>query len=125
MEGGERLVEQKDLGVTDDSASHGDTLPVVARKLTWIALQIGDEAEDLGGPAHTLGDGRFVGASELQREAHVVGDRHMRIERVVLEHHGNVALLWRNAVHHQVTDADLACRDALEDRKSTSLNYSH
>src|SRR3546814_18606946 len=41
-------------------------------------------------------------------------DLHMRIERVVLEHHGNVALLWRNAVHHQVTDADLACRDALE-----------
>src|SRR3546814_4012732 len=41
-------------------------------------------------------------------------DLHMRIERVVLEHHINVALLWRNAVHHQVTDADLACRDALE-----------
>src|SRR3546814_10092024 len=79
-------------------------------QLTWIALQIGDEAEDLGGPAHTLGDGRFVGASELQREAHVVGDRHMRIERVVLEHHGNVALLWRNAV---------------QDRKSTRLNSSH
>src|SRR3546814_19350866 len=83
------LVEQKDLGVTDDSASHGDTLPLAARQLTWIALQIGDEAEDLGGPAHTLGDGRFVGTSELQREAHVVVARHMRIERVVLEHHGN------------------------------------
>jgi hypothetical protein len=29
---------------------------------------------------------------ELHREGHVLGDRHVRIERIVLEHHGDVAL---------------------------------
>src|SRR5947209_6793109 len=40
----------------------------------------------------------------------------MRVERVVLEHHRDVALFRRHVVHHALTDADLAARNALEPR---------
>ena len=45
---------------------------------------------------------------QRQRERHVVAHRHVRIERVVLEHHRDVALLRRHAVHDAAADRDLA-----------------
>ena len=51
---------------------------------------------------------------QLQREGHVVGHRHVRIERVVLEHHGDVALLGRHVVDDARADADLAAGDVLQ-----------
>ena len=41
-------------------------------------------------------------------------DRHMRIERVVLEHHGDVALFRRHVVDDALADRDLAAGDAFE-----------
>ena len=55
-------------------------------------------------------------AAQLEREAHVGGDRHVRIERVVLEHHGDVALFRRHVVDDAVADADLAAGDVLQPR---------
>ena len=62
------------------------------------------------------GDLGFGRPLQLERERHVVGDRHVRVERVVLEHHGDIALLGRNVVDHPVADADLAARDVLQPR---------
>src|SRR5207247_4895023 len=42
--------------------------------------------------------------------------RHVRIQRVVLEHHRNVARLGRHAVHDLAGDTDLAFADLLETR---------
>ena len=56
----------------------------------------------------------FGAPLQLQREGHVVGDGHVRVERVVLEHHGDVALLRRQVVDHPLADADLARGDVLE-----------
>ena len=57
---------------------------------------------------HALVDLGLRRAAQLQREAHVGGHRHVRIERVVLEHHGDVALFGRDVVDDAVADADLA-----------------
>jgi hypothetical protein len=38
----------------------------------------------------------------------------VRIERVGLEHHGDVAVLGRNAVHHLIVDPQLARGNRLE-----------
>ena len=51
-----------------------------------------------------------------QRERHVVAHRHVRIQRVVLEHHRDVALLRRHAVDDLAADADFAVGDFLEAR---------
>ena len=51
------------------------------------------------------------GCLEQQRERHVVAHGHVRVERVVLEHHGNVALFGRHLVDKFVTDVDVTRRD--------------
>ena len=52
----------------------------------------------------------FVGAraAQLEREAHIVGDGHVRIERVVLEHHRNVALFRLDIVDDAIADRNRA-----------------
>ena len=47
-------------------------------------------------------------------ERHVVEDGHVRIERVVLEDHRDVALLREQVVDHATADPHLAARDLLE-----------
>ena len=43
---------------------------------------------------------------ELEPEGHVVEHGHVRVQRVVLEHHRDVALFRRHVVDDAVTDAD-------------------
>ena len=49
----------------------------------------------LADAAAHLGGGQLAA---LERERHVLADRHVRIERVVLEHHGDVAVARRQVV---------------------------
>ena len=51
---------------------------------------------------------------QLEPERHVVEHAHVRVERVVLEHHGDVAVLRRHVVDDAVADADRPLRDRLE-----------
>jgi hypothetical protein len=112
----QRLVEQEHLRIADDGAAHRDALALAAGKLAGKPFQIGAQSEDFGGALHPRVDLRFRRAAQPQRKAHVRRDRHVRIERVVLEHHGDVALLGRQVVHHPVADADFAGGDVLQSR---------
>ena len=55
-----------------------------------------------------LVDLRFGDLPQLQRERHVLVHRHVRVERVVLEHHRDVAILGRDVVDHALADPDRA-----------------
>ena len=79
-----------------------------------IALEQRREPEDLRGALDARLDLLLRRAAQLQREGHVVGDRHVRVERVVLEHHGDVALFRRHVVDDALADADLSRGDVLE-----------
>ena len=54
------------------------------------------------------------GLGQLQSEAHVLADRHVRVQRVVLEHHRDVPVLGRSVVDDLTADLQLAVGDVFE-----------
>jgi hypothetical protein len=110
----QRLVEQEHLRMAHDRAPERDALALTARQLARLAREIILDAEDLGGLLHARRDLSARELPHLQAERHVVVDAHMRIERVVLEHHGDVAVHRRQLVDHPVADQDVARADRLE-----------
>ena len=116
VEVGQRLVEQEHLRLPDDGAPHGDALALAAGKLARITVEIIGEVENASRLFHPLADGVGVDLGQLQAEGHVVEHLHVGIERVVLEHHGDVALFRRHPVHHPLADADIAGGDLLQSR---------
>jgi hypothetical protein len=63
---------------------------------------------------HAFADQLGVGLAQLQAEGHVVAHRHVRVERVALEHHRDVAVLALQVVDDLVVDQDLAAGDLLQ-----------
>ncbi len=53
-------------------------------------------------------------AAQLHGERHVGGDGHVRIQRVVLEHHRDVALFRRHIIDDAVADPDFAAGDVFK-----------
>ena len=114
---GQRLVHEEDLRLTHDRAAHRDTLALTTGEGLRLAVQVLGEVEDLRGLLDLLPDLRLVDAGDLEREAHVVGDGHVRVQRVVLEHHGDVPVLRRQVRDVAVADADGAAVDVLQPRE--------
>ncbi len=111
---GQRLVHAEHLRFTDDGSPHRHPLPLTTRQCLRLALEVLGETQDLGG----LGDAPLallrVDLRHLQGEAHVVGHRHVRVQRVVLEHHRDVAVLRRQLRHLAVADVDVTVIDLLQ-----------
>ena len=88
----QRLVEQEHVRLAHDRAADRHALALAAREVARIA------AEQLLEPQHPrrLGDPpvalRRRDAGELEAEGHVLAHVHMRIERIGLEHHCDLAL---------------------------------
>ncbi len=90
------------MRISHDGAAHGDALPLAAGQLARIAGEIRLQVENFGGFPHALGDDAGVGFSQPQRESHVLGHRLVRVERVILEHHRDVALGGRQMIDDTV-----------------------
>ncbi len=112
----ERLVEQEDLRVAHDGAADGDALALAARELLRQAPEILRDLQHVGRFAHALVELLLARVGELQGEGHVVVDRHMRVERIGLEHHGDAALGRRQLVHHLPADLQRAAGDLFQAR---------
>ena len=110
----QRLVHEEHLGLTDDRTAHGDALTLTTGEGLRLAAEVGLEVEQLGGFEHAGGALFLADAGDLEREAHVLGDGHVRVERVVLEHHRDVAVLRRNVGDVAVADEDVARVDLFE-----------
>jgi hypothetical protein len=112
----ERLVHQERLRVAHDRAAHGHALPLAAGELRGLAVEVLCQVEHAARLLHALVDLLVGDLREPEREAHVLAHGHVRVERVVLEDHRDVAVLRLELVDHLVADPQLALRDLLEAR---------
>ncbi len=110
----ERLVEEKRRGLAHHRAPHGDPLPLPAGELLRPSLEQRLDAKNTGCPGNAP---RNFGAGELsqaQSQRQVLAYGHVRVERVVLEHHRDVALAWWKIRDVALADANSPCRRRLE-----------
>ena len=113
----ERLVHQEGLRLAHDRAAHRDALALAARERARLALEELLDLQDLRGAADALLHLLLRQLAQLEPEGEVLLDGHVRVERVALEDHRDVAVLRRQVVDDSVADADLAVADLLEARE--------
>ena len=116
----QRLVEEERVGLADDRATHRHALALTARQVAGLALEVLVELEGLGGRAHLLVDLGVGGLGQAQRERDVLVDGEVRVERVVLEDHRQVAVARRQVVDPLVADHHVAGGDVLQARRSSA-----
>ena len=92
VEIGERLVEQQDLRPDHESAGQRHALLLAARQLARKAAGEGAEADQLQRLADAPGALGGGDALHLEPERHVLRHRHVREERIALEHDAEAAL---------------------------------
>lgn len=114
VEGAERLVEQNDVRFEDESTGKRHALLLPAGEFGGHApfeTLKPDLGQCLAATALLvlLGD-----AAHAQRKSHIVGDRHVREERIVLKDHADIALVRRQVVDRAFAEADLAACRVLE-----------
>ena len=114
VEVGQRLVEQKHLRVAHDGAAHGDALTLAAGQLLRLAVDQFDDVEHARSLVDTALDLGLRIALQPQPERHVLRNRHVRVERVVLKHHRDIAILWRHVVDDVAADHDVAVGDIFQ-----------
>ena len=91
VEVGQRFVEQKDLRVAHNRPANRHALALAARELLGLALQQRPQLKDACGFADFALDQLLVHAGQVQGKRHVLAHAHVRVQRVGLEHHGQVA----------------------------------
>ena len=109
----ERLVHQERLRLAHDRAAHRDPLALAAGERARLALEERSRARAMRAASLTrLVDLVLRHLLDLQAEGDVLVDDQVRVERVALEHHRDVAVARRDVVDDALADAD----DALGDR---------
>lgn len=114
VERAERLVHQHQLGIEHERAGERDALLLAAGELLRVAVAEGLELHHAERALHPRLDLVRRQLAHAQREAQVVGHRHVRKQRIVLEHHADVAAVGRHPVDDLAVEADLAAGGRLE-----------
>jgi hypothetical protein len=109
IEIGERLVHEERLRMADDGSGKCDALTLASGKLLGEIGQESAEAEAGGDTFHLYRNFGRGTLADAQRESDIFGDGHVRIERVALEYHRDVAVAGFQASDVLATEKDGAC----------------
>ena len=91
-----------------ERAGERHALLLAARKLVGVAVAEMGQLDHLQHLGDARLDLRFGTLGDLQAEGHVLRDRHVREERIGLEHHADIALVGAQAHDVAAVDADHA-----------------
>ena len=105
---GKRLVHQQRLRLAHNGAANRNALPLAAGQCLRLAVQILCDAENLRRLIYPAIDLALRYLAQFQRKGHILTDRHMGIQRIALEHHCNIPVLWLNFVHALVVNIQFA-----------------
>ena len=105
---------RKTFGYAHDRAPHRDALALAAGQLAGLACRYSLSPSSSATSRTRRVALSFFTPRDPQREADVRRDRQIRVERVVLEDHRDVAVLRRDVGDVAVADEDLAGVDLLE-----------
>jgi hypothetical protein len=111
---GKRLVHQEHARLSHDRPTHRHPLALPAGQLTRLPVEQILEPEHPADRSDPPLDLRPGDPPHLEPEGDVVVDVLVRVQRVILEDHGDVALLRIEVVDDVVADPDLAFRDLFE-----------
>ena len=102
-----------------DSTAQRHTLPLTAGQLLGLAVKQNLNAQHPGRLVYAPVNILLGGLTQFEAKGHVVVDRHVGIQRVGLEDHGDVPILRRHIVDQPVADVDIALVDLLQASQET------
>src|SRR5690348_6645176 len=108
VEVGEWLVEQERLRLLDDGTADGNALALPATQLSGLAVKQRRDFQHLRCFRYLARDLLRRGSDVAQAERHVLPHCHVRIEGIVLEHHGDATVAWTYRIDTRVSEMDLA-----------------
>ena len=114
---GERLIEEEHLGVSHNGPTEGHPLALASGECSGLAVQHLLQPQGICRLGHRLLNEVLGLLGQLQAEGHVVKDRHVRIERVVLEHHRDPAVLGMDVIDHALPNGNRPAGDVLQPRQ--------
>jgi hypothetical protein len=108
---GEWLVKQEDVRFSHDCTSNRHPLALAAGQLPGFSLEKWFYTEQPGGFFDTPVDVLYRHLGHFEAKGHIIEDGHVGVEGIVLEDHGDIAVLWSYVVDDAIPDPDTTfCR---------------
>jgi len=108
VEIGQGLIKEEDFGLADNGPAQGDPLPLPPGEGFRFPVEKMVDIKDMGGflnPLLNLHPGKFP---HFQTEGHVVENRHMGVESIILKDHGNIPVLGMNVIDFHPVNKELS-----------------
>lgn len=104
---GEGLVKQEDTGLANDGSPYRNPLALPAGEGLGLSLEIVGDAQNLRRIRDALANLLLGVFSQFQPKSHVLINRHVGVERVVLKDHGDIALSRLQVIDNARANGDV------------------
>ena len=104
----QRLIHQHQLGLEHQGSRYRHPLLLAARHLGWPAALETTQTHLVQCLVDAVDGFTSFDAAHREGEGHILSHTHMWKQSVILKHHANVAMLWRNGVDRSPVEVNLA-----------------
>jgi hypothetical protein len=111
---GEGFVQQEDLRLPHDGTPQRHALALPAGEFLGLAIEQLPQAQDFSRILDALLNFIFRHMAQLEAKGHVVEDRHVGVEGVVLEHHRDVAIFGIDTIDDPLANVEFPFGDIFE-----------